>query len=123
VHPQSAGIDLACAELVQLGHQQARVDGHAGTDDASRAWVENAGRDQVDRETALLVDHRVTSIGAAVSTDDQVRVPRQQVDDLTFTFVAPMATDDRGNWHALRLARERGPVGVVAGVVGPVVFA
>ena len=43
-----------CAELVQLGDQQARMHGDARPDDAQRARIEDASRDEMHREAALL---------------------------------------------------------------------
>ena len=100
-HAQAAGVDLARAELVQLGDQQPGMDGHAWPDDAHRPRIEDAGRNQVDRETALLVDDRVARVGAAVPADDQVRVAGEQVDDLALALVAPVAADDCRDRHAV----------------------
>src|SRR5438552_16704011 len=66
---------------------------HAWPNNAHRARIEDAGRDQMDSEAALLVDHCMSSVGAAVATDNQVRVSGQQVDDLAFALVTPMAAD------------------------------
>ena len=84
------------------------------------------GRDQVDGKAALLVDDGVPGIGAAVAADDQVRVARQQVDDLAFALVAPMAADDGRDRHApdgSSLLEKDGPVAVVLGVVRLVALA
>ena len=96
---QAAGVDLARAELVQLGDQQARVHGDARPDDAQRARIEDAGRNQVYREAALLIDDGMASVRAPMATYDQVRVAGQQVDDLAFALVAPVAADNRRDRH------------------------
>ena len=98
-HAQAAGVDLAGAELVQLGQEHAGMDCHARPNDAHCARIEDAGRDQVDGEAALLVDDRVASVGATVAADNQVRVSGEQVDDLAFALVTPMAADDSRYRH------------------------
>src|ERR1051326_3967588 len=99
---QPGGVDLAGAQLVELGYQQARVYRHAWPDDAQRARVENARRNQVDGEPTLLVDHGVAGIRAAVAADHQVRFARQQVDDFAFALIPPVAADNRRNRHVLK---------------------
>jgi hypothetical protein len=48
----------------------------------------------------------VAGVGTAVASNHQVRVARQEIDDLAFALVTPMPADDRGNRHALTVAHE-----------------
>ncbi len=96
---QPAGVDLARAELVQLAHERARVDDDARSDDAQRPRVEDAGWHQVDSEASLIADDRMAGIGPAVAADHQVRIAREQVDDLALALVAPLTADNRRDWH------------------------
>ena len=44
-------------------------------------------------ECALFVDHRMTGVVAAGVTDDRVNPFGKIIDDLTLTFVSPLATN------------------------------
>src|SRR5262249_54952798 len=99
---QAAGSDFTRAELVQLGHEQARMDRNTRADNAHRARVEDARWHEVECESASLVAARGASVGAAVPADDQVRVARQEVDDFAFAFVAPMTANNCRDWHGFR---------------------
>ena len=61
-------------------------------------------RDDPARERADLVrlvadDDRVPCVRAALVAADEIRVLREQVDDLALAFVAPLRADDDGRWH------------------------
>src|SRR5260370_28960578 len=80
----------------------------------------------MDGEAALLVDHRVARIRAAVPADDEVRITREQIDNFALAFVAPMAPDDSSYRHAtyftsLAFARIPGLGGALRAPLGPVV--
>ena len=48
-------------------------------------------------------DDRVTGVRPALVSADDVRVLRQQVDDLALALVAPLRPDDDGRWHSWSL--------------------
>ena len=100
------------------------MHGDAGPDDAQRARIEDSGRNEVDGEPTLLVDHGMAGIGAAMPTNNQVRITGEQVDDLALPLVAPMAADDSRYRHSVKLARsgrarnaERGTIRVILTVI------
>src|SRR5437016_5011027 len=61
----------------------------------------------MDGEAALLIDHRVARIRAAMAADNEVRIPREQVDHLALALVAPMPADDRSYRHGPTLPSRR----------------
>ncbi|MNC94513.1 hypothetical protein D3C83_113870 [compost metagenome] len=81
-------------ERVNLVDQDFRIDDHAIADDAELVRVEGAGRDQM-QDRFLAVDHqRMAGVVAALKADDDIGVAGKQIDDLAFTLVAPLGTDD-----------------------------
>src|SRR5436309_3612976 len=72
----------------------------------------------MDGEAALLIDHRVARIRAAVAADNQVRVTGEQVDDFALALVAPMPADDRSYRHRPTLPSRRLLIRVM-GACGP----
>src|SRR5437870_4230940 len=61
----------------------------------------------MDGEAALLIDHRMARIRAAMAADNEVRVTRKQVDDFALALVAPMPADDRSYRHRATLPSRR----------------
>ena len=57
---------------------------------------------EVELELAALVDDRVAGVVAALESDDEVRLLREEVGDLSLAFVAPLRADDRGDRHVFR---------------------
>ena len=53
-----------------------RIDHHARADDGEARRVEDAGRDEVELEGALVGLDRVAGVGAAIGADDDVGVAR-----------------------------------------------
>ena len=88
-------VDAARAQAVDLADQDRRVDDDAVADDAARARVEDARRDQVELELLLAADDRVAGVVAALEAHDDVGVLGEQVDDLALALVAPLGADDR----------------------------
>ena len=66
----------------------------------TRGRVEDAGRDQVQAERAVFVDHRVSGIVAALEADHHVGVLGEVVDDASLSLISPLCTDDGGYGHA-----------------------
>src|SRR5258708_37533147 len=61
----------------------------------------------MDGETALLVDHGMPGVRAAMTADNEIGVTREQVDDLALALVAPMPADDRSYRHRATLPSRR----------------
>ena len=80
-------------ELDDLG-----IDDAAGADHAGLAG-DDAARDLADLERLAARDDRVPRVRTALVAADDVRVLRQQVDDLALAFVTPLRADDHGRGH------------------------
>src|SRR5438552_2521500 len=76
----------------------------------------------MDGEAALLIDHRVARIRAAMAADNEVRVTREQVDDFALALVAPMPADDRSYRHRPTLPSRRLLIRVRGSAARQVVF-
>ena len=44
------------------------------------------------RKTTILVDDRMAGIGTALISDHDIRLGRQHIGDLTFSFISPVRT-------------------------------
>ena len=61
--------------------------------------VENSAGDVVKLVRFVPCHDSVPGIGTALVTDDQIKLRRQQVDKLSFGFIAPLKTDHTGTRH------------------------
>ena len=91
-------------ELVELGDQDGGIDDAAASDGAALAG-DDAGRDLADLVRLVADDDRVAGVRAALVAADEIRVLREQVDDLSLPLVAPLRTDDDGRGHARQSCR------------------
>lgn len=46
----------------------------------------------MERELAVVVDYRMSRIGAALETHDHIRLSSEHIGNFTFTLVAPVGT-------------------------------
>ena len=97
-----AGADAAALEIGELFAEHLEIHDRAGADDAQRVRIEDARRHEMQLERAVLVDHGVAGVVAALEADDHVRLLRQEVRDLALALVTPLGPDDGGHWHVLR---------------------
>ena len=92
------GRAAAQLELVELADQDVGVDDAAVADHA-RLAAHDAARQRADLERLVADDDRVSGVRAALVAADDVRVLREQVDDLALPFVSPLRPDDDGRRH------------------------
>ena len=93
-------------ELVDLAEEDLGIEHAAGADDA-RLAADDAARDLPDLERLVADDDRVPGVRAALVAAHEVRVERQQIDDLSLAFVSPLRADDDGRRHGYRLRCNR----------------
>src|SRR3954471_16718669 len=93
-------------EVVEFCDQHLRIDDAAGADHAVGAGIEDPRRQVVKLVGLLADDHRVPRVRPAVVAAHEIRVAREQVDDLALPFVAPLRADDHGRGHAASLTQE-----------------
>jgi hypothetical protein len=88
-HAHAAGRDPARLELVELPHEDLRIDHAARAEDALLA-VQDPRRHMVELELLAAGNDRVPRVRAALVAADEVGVLGQQVDDLALALVAPL---------------------------------
>ncbi len=67
---------------------------HAIADQAQRVVAQDAGRNQVQHGLLAADDERVASVVATLEAHHRPDLRGQQVDDLAFSFVAPLCPED-----------------------------
>ena len=87
-------IDPALHQPLDLGEQRLGIEDHAVADRAAHARMENPARDLLEDEAGGPEVHRVAGIRPALVAHDPVGPLGQDVDELSFSFVAPLGADD-----------------------------
>ena len=91
--------DTLRLELGRFGDEGMRIENHPVADDRQLA-AHDAGRQQ-RQLVDLAIDHqRMTGVVTALEAYHHVGALRQPVDDLAFSFVAPLRADDHHIGHA-----------------------
>src|SRR5262249_6454644 len=86
-------VDTVARQLVDLREQRMRIDHNAVANDADDARMQDAGGNQPKDELRSRYENRVAGIVAALVTRDEVEPRRQQIDDLSLTFVTPLGAE------------------------------
>ena len=87
--------------LVQLARQHLRVDHDAVADRAQLAGIEDPGRDQVELPVHAVAHDGVPGVVAALEADHEIRLLREEVDDLALALVAPLGAHDHDSGHVV----------------------
>ena len=82
------------AQTGQLFHQGGRVNDDAADDHTNGSLVERARGDEMQYGLMAFDHQRVSRVVAALKTDHDVGIGRQQIDDLALALVAPLEADD-----------------------------
>jgi hypothetical protein len=104
----AGGREASLFELVQLAYEETRVDDAAGADDAELPGREDARGNVVELERLSVTHDGVPGVRAALVATDDVRVAREEVDDLPLPLVAPLGADDDGRRHRVELRSASG---------------
>ena len=104
----SRGREPARLELVELLEEHARVDDAAGADHARSCRVTTPLGICADLVRLVADDDRVPCVRAALIAAHEIRVLREQVDDLALAFVSPLRPDDDGRWHLRKCRADAG---------------
>ena len=108
---QAGEVDPLGAQLVQLAGQHLRVDHDAVADRAQLAGIQDPGRDQVELPRHAVAHDGVSRVVAALEADHQIRLLREEIDDLALALVAPLGAHDHDAGHSrgisLGVARKR----------------
>src|SRR6266571_2388575 len=108
-HTQVRGGDTAALEIGELAAEEREVDDASGTEHAERIGIEDSARNEMKLEGAVLIDDCVPGVVAALDSDDDIRLLRQEVRDLAFALVAPLSTDDGRYRHVFECYPPRCP--------------
>ena len=98
-------VETELLDLLDLVQNGLRVEHDPVSDDARHAFVKDSARDEVEDELILgavvvFPDDGVPCVGAALIPGDDVKLfLAQQVDDFSFSFVAPLTSDDDRYGH------------------------
>ncbi|CAB5032202.1 unannotated protein [freshwater metagenome] len=114
-----AYVNATFAQPVELPGQYTRVDDNAVADHAECVGVEDPRWDQVELPDVVAVDNCVAGIVAALEAGNDLRTLRQKIDDLPFSFIAPLGADYNDPWHQRRSLRGARPDVGLASVAGP----
>ena len=82
-------------QIVDLIQQVGNIQRDTIADHTRRMSVENTGRQKVQCELSVIIDDCMTSIAAALETNDDVRLRSQHIRDFTFSLIAPAGADNR----------------------------
>ena len=102
LHPvgdQQIGFHTGFLQGLDLVHELIQVQGNAVADDVGGVVIKHAGGELMQCKAAIFVDNGVACVAAALKTDDHIGVLRQNVGDLTLSFIAPVGAYDR-TYHA-----------------------
>ena len=89
----SGELDAALFEAFDFLDQRDGVDDDAVGDDAFFPGAQNAGGNQVQDEFFLPDLDRVAGVVAALGADDDIGLLGEDVDDFSFSFIAPLGAD------------------------------
>ena len=78
------------AKRFHLRPQVFKIQGHVAAEDVDDAFPKHAGREQMQREFAQVVDHRMPRVSPALIANDVIIPLRQQIDHAALAFVAPV---------------------------------
>ena len=88
--------DALLAQVRHLSHQMLQINDHAVTHNVDGGLAQDAGREQIQDELALVVDDGVPRVVAALIAADDVIVGREQIDHTALAFIAPVDSHDCG---------------------------
>src|SRR5437867_10572292 len=81
-------------DRLSLLDERERIQNHSAANNAGHFPLKNSGWDPVQNVTAISKADGVTGVVSALVSRDAVEFLRQDIDDLTFSFVAPLHADD-----------------------------
>lgn len=83
-------------DLFNQGH---RIYDHTIADHTIGIPVKNSGWDEVENDFFVIEFEGMTGVGSTLKTNHKVRFRTEKIDDLTFTFIAPLGTNYNSCTH------------------------
>ena len=99
-------LDAAALELVELGHEAARVDDHSLREHAGRLCAQDPARHEPDHELVVTDDEGVPRVRTTTEAHDHVGALGIDVDNLALAFVAPLRAHDHDGRHRSSSSRK-----------------
>lgn len=116
-------LHLHVEERIDFLEEADWIDDHAVADDAFFITAEDAGGDEVEDVFFAFDEDGVTGVVAAGATDDDIGVFGEDVDNLAFTFIAPLGAYQNcvghsrsWDWHEKAPSRVVGASVAITGV-------
>src|SRR5688500_19694825 len=86
-------LDRPRVQAIQFGKELLEIENHAVAEQATRAFVQDAGRNLMQDEFITAHVNGMTRVRATLITGDHRRFSREYVDDLAFSFIAPLGAN------------------------------
>lgn len=87
--------DAGFLQGIAFSEKGFRIEDDTATDDTNRTLMEDPGRHHVKDETTPVEGDRMSCVVSTLITRDTIKPIGEDIDDLSFSFVAPLKTDDR----------------------------
>ena len=97
VRNQDLRIDSHILQRVQFVIKRGDIQCNAVPDDIYDMLIAYAGRKKVKCKTPLLINNGMSRVGAPLKANDQIRIRRIHVGDLSFSLVSPVCSYDSSN--------------------------
>ena len=94
-----ADLDAVFHEAFDFAEKHGRIDDDAVADHADLAGVQDAGRNQVKNEFLTMHHQSVAGVVPALKAHDAFGILGEQIDNLSFSLVAPLGSDDNHIGH------------------------
>ncbi len=91
-------------KIIDLLQKDARVEHHPVGDYAALAFVQNAGRNQMQNRLLLAHHEGVSGVVAALVTDDLIGILRVNINNFSLAFVTPLGADNHNIGHKNNLS-------------------
>ena len=85
----------AALHFGKFAEQGFNVQRDAHADHVHHVRMEDAGRQQVQGELALVRNNGMSGVRAALKADNDIALTSQQIRNFPFSFVAPVGADNR----------------------------
>ena len=82
--------NVSALQVLDFLHQDLGIQGNAVAQNIDDVFTEHAGGQEMKIEFAVFIDNGMTGVAAALKTDNDIEILRQQVDHPAFAFVAPV---------------------------------
>src|SRR3989339_1240991 len=76
-----------------------RINNHSVRDKTHFLWKENPRRDEMQHIRFVFVDNRMAGVVAPLIPNNQIGLLREIVNNFSFSFIAPLSSDDHESRH------------------------